>query len=167
MTARGAIYLIKTIPTNDVEIRINARSAGDFGFMRTFIERSPQDEYRVCEEIVREIKRHVDGVGWTHIQQKHVFETEDGSQYDTLFEALEYLYDDGSAPQFEVRFVRPNDKGIGTATRPKSFDQLIETAYKNPHEFSVVRGNLTTNQKLFLDRVLEAALPKEATPDAQ
>jgi len=155
---------IKRVPTNNVEIRLNANSP--LSFFR--FGRSPDDEYKVCESIVSQIKRHVDGVGWTHIDQRHVYETEDGNQFDTLYGALDHLYNEhGVGSYFEVRFVRPSDNGAGTRTRPKSFEELIETAYRNPHEFTVERGHLTLDQQIFLNRVLEAAQQKEVAAHAE
>lgn len=162
--------MIKKVPTNDVEIVLQAKSAGDFGFIRIgTMERTPEQEYRNCEEIVSQIKRHIDGVGWTHIHQKHIFETEDGSEFESLYAALAHLYDETGCDEalFEYRFERPSDKGVGTRGRANSFNELIETAYKNPHKFTVVRGSLNPEQKTFLDNVLEAVLPKEAAPNAQ
>ncbi|GIO13566.1 hypothetical protein J19TS2_31210 [Cohnella xylanilytica] len=161
--------MIKKVPTNDVEILLQAKSAGDYGFFQIgSMGRTPEQEYRACEEIVSQIKRHVEGVGWTYIQQNHVYETEDGEQYESLYEALEHLFDaEGCSSVYEVRYVRPSDQGVGTRRRPKSFEELIETAYLNPHSFEVVSGQLSPEQQKFLNRVLEASLPKEATPNAQ
>lgn len=151
--------MIKRVETNDCEIRITARSAGDFGFVRmSGIERTAREEYRLCEEIVSNIKRHVDDIGWTYIEQKGLYETEDGEQFETLYDALAHLYDEyGCVAQYEYRHHAPNQQ-YGTRGRAKSFEDLIVAAYQEPHNFEVIRGELSPEQQKFLTRVIDAAL---------
>ncbi|AIQ34206.1 hypothetical protein R50345_05940 [Paenibacillus sp. FSL R5-0345] len=150
---------IKTIETNECEIQINARNAGDFGFVRIGGQsRSPREEYRLCEEIVGNIKRHVDDIGWTNIHQKQMYETEDGEQFETMFEALEHLYDtEGCGSYFEYRYKHPNEK-YGTRSRANNFEKLIVDAYANPYNFELVRGELTPEQTMFLWKVVDTSL---------
>lgn len=160
---------IKRVGTNECEIRITPRSAGNFGFMIIGGEsRSAHQEYRLCEEIVENIKRHVDDIGYTYIEQKTSFETDDGGKFESLFEALEHLYDEeGCGTMFEYSYKRPNDK-YGTRSRTNSFERLIEEAYNNPWDFEIHKGNSTHEQALFLWKVVEASLhekmPKAIAP---
>lgn len=150
---------IKTIKTNECEIRITPRNAGDYGFISIGgKERSADSEYRLCEEIVSNIKRHVDDIGWNYINQKQVYETEDGEQFETMFEALEHLYDEeGCGSYFEYTYKRPNDQ-YGTRSRANNFEKLIVDAYANPWDFELVRGELTPEQTMFLWKVVDASL---------
>jgi hypothetical protein len=158
---------IKRIDTNDCEIRINAKSKGDFGFVHIGgMERSPKEEYRECEDILSQIKRHVDGVGWTDIAQKQMYETASGDQFDSLYEALEELYDEhGSSPIYSIRYERPSDNGTGTRRTFNDFKEVITEAWSNPWKFELQNFStpLTEEQEQFLSNVIAASL-KEKSP---
>ncbi len=153
---------IKRVATNECEIRITPRNAGDFGFVRIGGEsRGAHQEYRLCEEIVANIKRHVDDIGHTYIDQKTSFETDDGGKFESLFEALEHLYDEeGCGTVFEYSYKRPNDK-YGTRSRTNNFERLIEEAYNNPWDFELHCGDLTPDQTLFMWKVVDASLDEK------
>jgi hypothetical protein len=155
---------IKRVATNECEIRITPRNAGDFGFVRISGEsRSANQEYRLCEEIVDNIKRHVDDIGFTYIEQKPMYETEDGEQFETMFEALEHMYDtEGCGSYFEYTYKRPNDQ-YGTRSRANNFENLIVDAYANPWDFELVRGELTPEQTMFLWKVVDASIDDKRT----
>jgi hypothetical protein len=64
----------KTVALSNYRVEIEPRSLGDFGYMSfsdrliTPNEKERQKEYKErCEEIVEQIKRHVDNVGGVYI----------------------------------------------------------------------------------------------------
>lgn len=155
--------MIKKVKTNNVEIRINAKSAGDFGFMRIGgMERTPEKEYQECESILREIKRHVDNVGWSHIGQMEIFQTEDGEEHETLYEALSHLHDvEDALPTYRYRYQKDTDQ-YGCAGTTNDFKTIILQAYSAPWNFTVTGAELTDAQQLFLDNVLTASLVEKS-----
>jgi hypothetical protein len=148
--------MIKIKATNECEVVVTPEKVW-------FGERSPEREYQYCKEIENSIKRHVDGVKHTWINQKHVYEA-DGYEFDTLFEALEYLYWDDTYEYYTYRFKRPSDNGVGTRGTVYSFRELIEKAYKNPWDFTVLEAEpeLSERQKEFLKNVIEGGLQDKA-----
>lgn len=88
----------------------------------------------------------------------HVYGTEN-DEYETMFDMLasELNYDEG----YEFKYFRPNDNGIGTRGLRLSFEGLVEEAFRNPWEFKVLSGNLTSNQQEFLEQVKDAGLNKK------
>lgn len=158
--------MFKRVETNDCEIRINAKSAGDFGFVRIGgMERTPKEEYRACEEILSQIKRHVDGVGWTDIQQGFMYQTDDGEEFEFLYDVLAHLYDeDGSLPYYSYRYQHPNEN-YGSSGILNDFKDVITMAWNHPWNFELRFDStlLTEEQQSFLDNVITASL-KEKTP---
>lgn len=145
--------MIELIATNECEVIVEALSHWSG-------ERTPKEEYRACEAIKEQIGRHVDDIGDINIRQKYVYEAKGGALFDTLYEALEHLYDEhGAAPVYYIRYKRPSDNGEATGATVYSFEQLIEEAWHNPHNFRLLDGSnlLTLEQDMFLNRVLEAA----------
>jgi hypothetical protein len=150
----------KSVPTNEVVVEVHPSYVGDLGgIVIGGMERSTEDEMRTAKEIEGQINRHVDDVGHTTVKAERMYETEDGSQYETEFEMLadQLEYDFG----YEVRYERPSDNGVGTRTFPKSFNELIETAFENPYKFSVHKGDLNKEQQEFLSKVLEEGRNRE------
>ncbi|MFW5438867.1 hypothetical protein [Paenibacillus apiarius] len=148
--------MIELIAINECEVIVEALSHWSG-------ERTPKEEYRACEEIKEQIGRHVDGCGNIRIQQKYAHEIEDGTKFDTLYEALEHLFDgNGCAPEYLIRYERPSDNGVGTRRIVSRFEDVIEEAWENPHKFGLLPGSteLTLEQIEFLDRVLKAALKR-------
>lgn len=145
--------MLHKIPTNDchIEVRVETRWIG---------ERTAKEEYRQCEQMEKEIQRHVDDVGHTFIQQKYVWTDERGYEWDELYDALEELFDEeGVRESFKYRYERPNDNGTGTQGTVHSFEKLIEEAWTNPWKFEYVSGpQLTESQQTFLDRVIAESL---------
>lgn len=148
---------IKLVGTNECEIRVEPIKIGDYGvFFISGMERSPEDEYILCQEIESQIKRHVTNVGHTYIHQKHVYETDDGVQHERLYDALEHLFDEdgGLLPRYSYTYERPGNKGVRTVGHAYDFRDLVEEAWENPWNFTVTGTPLNDRQKKFLDRVI-------------
>lgn len=146
--------MIKSFPTNECEVIVEALT-------RWFGERTPNEEFQACEEIKTQIAQHVDGVGNIRIHQKQTFITNDKLKFDTLYEALEHLFDgDGCKPDYYIRYERPADGGVGSRERVCTFEKMIELAWKNPHNFTLLPESkpLSKAQKEFLNRVIEGAM---------
>lgn len=145
--------MLHKIATNDckVEVTVEKRWIG---------ERSAREEYRKCEIMVDEIKRHVDDVGHVFIEQKYVWTDDRGYEWDSLYEALEELYDEeGVRETYTLRYERPSDDGIGTRSTVNSFEKLIEAAWQTPWNFEYITGPvLTASQRIFLSRVIDESL---------
>lgn len=128
---------IKRVPTNECEITVLPRSAGDYGIMRiSGRERTPQEEYNVCDELKREIKRHCD-IGHISVSQKHNYQTEDGSEFEELYDAIENIIqpEEFVEPRYFVR-AKSSEKDHFTSMTAYSFRELTEIAYRYPYEFS-------------------------------
>ena len=150
--------LIKLTPTNEITIEVEPIHAGNYGlFSVSGQHRSPEDEYSLAQEIESQIKRHIDDIQYTNINQKRVYEDEVGNEYETLFDLLEDKFNETSHP-YRYRYERPSDKGIGTSGSTYDFKELIETAFSNSHKFEVTSGNLTDEQNKFLNKVVEVGL---------
>src|SRR5690625_5007696 len=100
--------MIKKVETNECQVIVEPRYIG--------IESIPGETFRNCANIQKDIERHVDDVESIYIKQKYVYETKGGSQHDTLYDALEYLFDEigGCLPVYRYRYERPEDKGTGS-----------------------------------------------------
>lgn len=60
---------MKTSVCTNFHVRVEPRSKGDFGFATiSSIQYTPKEEEEACEEMVREIKRHVDRVGYIGVE---------------------------------------------------------------------------------------------------
>lgn len=151
--------MIKLKPTNNCYIKVFPRNAGNFGIFRmSGIERTPEEEYELCKEIEKDIKRHVDNIEYTYIDRGYVYVGNNDNEYDNLYEALEDLY----APEeyvrgFTYRYENPFDNGVGTQGRVYDFKDLIINAYNKPWKFTVT-GDLTDLEKEFLNNVIKAGL---------
>jgi hypothetical protein len=90
------------------------------------------------------------------VLQREVYEA-NGEQYDTLYEALEALYCDGTATRYKFHYTR---NGEGHRDTCATFQDLITTAYHNPQDFvmGIAYPPLTPTQREFLDNVLEVAM---------
>ena len=155
--------MIKKVKTNSVEIRINAKAAGDYGFMRIGgMERTPEQEYQECEKMLAEIKRHVEGIGWSHISQSEIYQTDDGEEHETLYEALTHLFDEEDAlPNYRYSYKKDTDQ-YGSAGTTNDFKEIILKAYSTPWNFKVTGTMLTEVQQLFLNNVLTASLAEKS-----
>ena len=140
------------VPTADVTVEVTASK----GWFETL---TPKGEYRKCDEIRTGIQRHVDGVGSAYVKQQYAWHNEEHGTFESLYEALDTVLD-GPTIGYKYRYERPSDNGVGTSGTVDSFKELIETAYRDPHKFELVRAvpELTTEQQEFLQRVLEAAV---------
>lgn len=150
--------IIKNKPTNQIVIEVQPRNAGNFGYIRiSGRERSVYEEYRLAQQIEQDIKRHVDDVEYTNINQEYVYEDEDENEYDSLFDLLDHYFNEAYV-RYEYRYIRPSDKGVGTRNYTYDFRELIEAAFRNPNGFEVISGHLTDGQKQFLNNVIVAAV---------
>jgi hypothetical protein len=156
--------MIKTIPTNQCKVIVEPRNAGNFGFMRiSGQERTVKEEYALCEEIKDNIKRHIDDIEYVFIEQEHKYVSENGNEYDSLFELLDKEYaEEQVADSYTCRYVRPSDNGTGTQSYAYNFQELVEKAYNNPWDFKVTHAypELTLERVNFLDKVIELGLKK-------
>jgi len=149
--------MIKLVPSTECEVRVIPSKQWMSG-------RSAHQEYEKCGEIQRSINGHVDDVGNSYIHQTYLYEKEDGTQFDTLYEALEDLFDEwGCNSNYGYRYVRPSDNGVGSRGTCYSFEKLIETAWQNPWEFTILERStpLTEDQEKFLARVIEKSLSRK------
>lgn len=150
--------LIKMIPTNEIVIEVEPKHAGNYGFFSISGEsRSPEDEYSLAQLIESNIKRHIDDVQYTNINQKRIYEDEVGNEYDTLFDLLDNNFNETSHP-YRYRYERPSDDGVGSSGSTYNFKELIETAFHHQHNFTVTSENLTDNQLEFINKVIEVGL---------
>lgn len=156
--------MIKLKPTNECEVIVEPKYAGNYGIFRIGgCQRIPKEEYNLCESIKTDIKRHVDDVGQVYIKQEHLYEV-DGEEFDTLYEALLYKHEPEDIeksilPKYSYRYKRPNDN-CGSCSSTNDFKKVIEEAYRNPWEFSVSNAEqiLTIEQQKFLQNVINAGL---------
>jgi hypothetical protein len=156
----GKMFKLK--PTNKCTVIVEPKGAGDFGFCSiSTIERSPKEEHELCEDIQRDIKRHIDNVSYVSIDQKQVYEDEDGNEFDTLYEALASHYDEyNTTPHYNFEYKRPSDNGVGTLSSVNNFQELIEEAYRQPWSYNLTFAypTLDEGQIEFLSKVIEAGL---------
>lgn len=152
--------MIKVKPTNECIVEVYPRYAGNFGWVRISGQsRTPEEEYKLCEEIKHNILRHVDDVEDVSINQKVIYETSDGSEFNTLYEALEHeCAPDEYLRGFICTYKKPSDNGVGSTCRRYSFRDVILEAYEHPWEFKVSGCTLTEYEKEFLDNVIKAGL---------
>lgn len=149
---------IKLKPTDDVIVEVTPRSAGNYGiFSVSGQHRSPEDEYSLAKDIEDDIKRHVGDVQYTNINQRMVYEDEEGNEYETLFELLDVNLDSAVIP-YRYRYERPTDSGVGTTGHTYNFKELVETAFNYPYKFTVISENLTNDQQEFINKVVEVGL---------
>lgn len=149
---------IKVVPTNNVTIEVTPRRAGNFGIVRfSGHERTPEAEYRLAKEIENNIKRHVDDIEYTQINQVRLYQDEYGDEYETLYDLLEDHFNEFRT-KYVYRYERPSDNGVVTQGYTYDFRFLIETAFNNPHNFQVLEGELTEHELQFLNKVLVAAV---------
>lgn len=152
--------MFKQVATNDIEVVVSPNEKTITGTFKSFGEDlTTKERYNLANDIKSNIQRHVDDVEQVWINQKLVWESEDGVQYDTLYEGLQDEYSDFNFG-YVARYVLPSDKGVGTRTAQMAFEKMIETAYRNPWSFELVFANppLTEEQNQFLQRVLEESL---------
>jgi hypothetical protein len=148
--------IIKNKPTNEIVVEVKPRNAGNFGYIRISGEsRTAEQEYRLAEEIESNIKRHVDDVEYTNINQQYVYVDEEDNEYNNLFDLLDDHFNE-TYTRYEYRYVRPSDNGVGTRSYTYDFRDLIESAFRNPNGFEVISGHLTDEQKQFLNNVILA-----------
>lgn len=142
--------MFKMVPTNDVHVEVSIQKPW-------FGDLTPDQARRKAEEIGISIRRHVDEIDGVHAIQKYAYVDPNGIEYETLYDALENWFDeDGAIETFGIRYERPSDNGVGSSGRVRSFQEVIEEAWKNPHKFEVVSGpKLTEAQEKFLKKVLE------------
>lgn len=142
--------MFKRVPTNQVHVEVLIKQP-------YLYELEPEQAYRRGREIEDQIRRHVDDWEDTNVIQKYTYRDSHGQEHETLYDALEYWFDeDGALETFEIRYERPSDNGVGSRQKTRSFQEVIEEAWKNPHKFEVVSGpKLTEAQEKFLKKVLE------------
>ncbi|GIP10435.1 hypothetical protein J1TS5_26050 [Paenibacillus macerans] len=149
--------MFKMVPTNQVTVEVTP-SVPWLGQL------TADQAYRDGQNIADQIRRHVDGYQNIYVDQKFAYVDSDGIEFETLYEALEYRFDaEGALETFEIRYERPSDNGVGSRQKTRSFQEVIEEAWKNPHKFEVVSGpKLTEAQEKFLKKVLEESLVHKA-----
>lgn len=149
--------MFKKVPTNQVHVEALIKQP-------YLYDLEPEQAYRRGREIEDQIRRHVDDWEDTNVIQKYTYRDTHGQEHETLYDALEYWFDeDGALETYEIRYERPNDIGAGTRRRFWSFKELIEEAWVNPWKFEIVSGpKLTTAQYKFLKNVLEESLVHKA-----
>jgi hypothetical protein len=156
--------MIKLKPTNKCEVIVEPRYAGNYSVFRIGgCQRTPREEYNLCEGIKVDIKRHVDDVERVYTKQEYLYEV-DGEEFETFYEALEYKYEPEDIeksilPTYSYRYKRPNDD-CGSCSSTNDFKKLIEEAYRNPWEFTVNNAEqiLTKEQQKFLQNVINVGL---------
>lgn len=152
--------MIKQVPTEKCEVVVYPRNPGNFGSIRIGgMTRTPEEEYRLCQDIEKDIKRHVDDVETAYVRREYKYQTVDGDEFETKYEALEYLYasEDFRVRGFDYRYERPSDNGVGTSGRVYDFKKVIEEAYDYPWNFEVSEI-FSEEEKVFLDNVIKAGL---------
>lgn len=147
---------IKTVPTNKVLFTIDMKEP----FYR---ELSPNEALEQAEQIKRDIERHVDNIERVWIKQIDAFETADGTEHKSLFDALVNEFDGVEVKEgYQARYERPSDNGVGSRTAWMTYEEMIETAYQNPWNYTIVAATtpLDDDQKAFLQRVIDAGLAR-------
>ena len=144
---------IKSVKTNNVIVEVTPRNEGNYGFFSiSGQQRTPDAEYRLAKQIESDIKRQIDDVEYINIKQETVYQDQEGEEFDTLFELLSSNLEHDDT--YIYRYVRPSDGDVGTRARTNDFRELIEVAFKNPHQFEVIDGELLDSQKEFLNSVI-------------
>lgn len=145
--------MFKMVPTNDVTVEITPSRPW-------IVEFTADQAYRQSHDIADQIRRHVDGFENVCVNQKYAYIDHNGMEHETLYDALEYWFDeDGALEKYEVRYERPNDNAVGIRRAFSSFKEVVEEAWNNPNEFEILSGpKLTAPQYTFLTKVLDVAL---------
>ncbi|MNW44133.1 hypothetical protein D3C74_213550 [compost metagenome] len=153
--------MFKLVPTNDCHVEVYIQGPW-------FGELTADQANRMAHDISDQIRRHVDDIDGVTVVQKRVYRDSDGVDFESLYDALEYRFDEyGALEKLMIRYERPNDKGIGTRVSGLNFEQMIEIAWNNPWKFEVVDGpELTEAQERFLHNVLDASLEQKLVKEA-
>jgi hypothetical protein len=144
--------MFKLVPTNQVLVEVSIKQP-------YLYDLDPETARRKGCVMEDQIHRHVDDWEDTSVKQKYVYRDSNGVEHETLYDALEYWFDeDGALEGYEIRYERPQDNGVGSRTKLSSFKEVIEEAWNNPNKFEIVSGpKLTAAQYKFLNKVLGAA----------
>lgn len=148
--------MIKIVPTNSVTVEVTPSDPW-------FGQLTADQAYRNGQNIADQIRRHVDGYQNIYVDQKSAYVDEEGREFESLYDALEYWFDeDGALETYEYRYERPSDNGVGTRGRTTSFKELITSAWNNPNNFSILSGPpLNEAQDKFFRKVIDAALDRQ------
>lgn len=153
--------MIKKVITNECRVIVEPKSAGDYGFMHIGgVKRSSDQEYRLCCEIEREIKRHVDNVGWTNVEQVELYVDEDHGEYERLSDLLEAKFAEYSLDYWKVRY-QHNKNGDYHSCNLYDFREVIEYAWRYPNGFEVKQLNgfdLRKDQVELIDKIVKESL---------
>jgi hypothetical protein len=144
---------IKVVATNDVEVIVQPKMGGNW---LSSEERSPENERYEAEEIQRAIRRHVD-IRHAYINKRYLYQDENGEQHETLYDLLDSNLNE-KISNYVYSYERESDNGVGTRGSTVSFTELIEGAFRNPYKFELISGEISDDQKAFLDKVVEAGL---------
>ena len=109
------------------------------------------DSKNICDEIKKDIERHIDNVQSVYIEQEMIYEF-DGQGYKSIYDAMSdiFKYDIG----WTLRGKRKGES-IFSSSRADTFKELIENAYQYPYDFEFSPNNLPDREMEFLRDVLE------------
>lgn len=150
---------VKTIKTNDCVVVVEPRYAGNYGCIRIGGQsREPNEEYSLCENIMDDIKRHVDDVEHVYIKQQEKYLNDDETQeFDTLEDALISMFAPESykGKYWKVHGKCSENEKYRTSTNAYSFNELVRCAYEYPYDFTISMGEITEDEKVIINKVIE------------
>lgn len=142
--------------TNNCEIVIAPKNAGDYGCFRIGgMSRTPKEEYYLCQDIIDNIKRHIDDIGYIGIKQETIYEF-DGQEYDSIYDAMFSMFSSENTQEryWNIQGKRREDEQYPSSTYVYSFKELIEWAYENPYCFKIEYGEITEDEQRMLTEIV-------------
>lgn len=150
---------IKTVRTNDCSVVVTPIYAGNYGFCRIGgMERSADDEYKLCKDIKNNIERHIDDIEQVYIDQKIKYLSEDETEeFDELEDALISMFaPDTYEPKYWIVSGKySEDEKYSTITTVYTFKELVRAAYDNPYEFEIKFGEVTEDETRIIKDIIE------------
>lgn len=146
---------VKCVYKNSSHVRVTPEMP-----VNILTQASPEKTIRYCKELKSEIERHCD-VDECEVVTEYAWEYDD-MQFDSLYELLQHALIEGelNEPWFTYRYERPSDDGIGSRGTVYSFKELIELAFDNPWNFTVIESypTLAPESQEFLNKVIAFGL---------